>query len=119
VQVAQRHGIYLHLNKIRSTFTFKVNNMKNRILKILAGVAVLLLIPLIAMQFTDEVVWNGVDFLVAGGLLTGAGLTTSLLLDQLKKTGHKVAVVLVALATVLVLWAELAVGLFGSPLAGS
>lgn len=93
--------------------------MRNRLLKIFAAVGALLLIPLIAMQFTEEVNWTAFDFLVAGGLLTGAALTVSVLAERLKQPKHKLALTLVALAVVLVLWAELAVGLFGSPLAGS
>ncbi|MGK7368692.1 MAG: hypothetical protein ACNS64_00650, partial [Candidatus Halalkalibacterium sp. M3_1C_030] len=44
----------------------------------------LLLIPLIAMQFTDEVVWTLSDFIFAGTLIFGTGLTYKLLT---KKTG--------------------------------
>lgn len=34
----------------------------------------LLLVPLVAMQFTDEVDWGGGDFVVAGGLLFGVAM---------------------------------------------
>ena len=37
-------------------------------------VLVLLLVPLVAMQFTREVRWGLADFIVAGALLFGAGL---------------------------------------------
>lgn len=93
--------------------------MRNRLGLILFVVAILLLIPLIAMQFTTEVNWNSMDFLVAGGLLTGAGLAVSYFLSLVKKPGQKITLVLVTLAIVLVLWVEMAVGLLGSPLAGS
>ena len=35
----------------------------------------ILLIPLIAMQFTDQVAWSLSDFLIAGALLLSTGLT--------------------------------------------
>jgi hypothetical protein len=37
--------------------------------------ALILLLPLIAMQFTDEVVWDVTDFAVFGALLVGVGVT--------------------------------------------
>jgi hypothetical protein len=36
--------------------------------------ALILLVPLLAMQFTDEVAWGVFDFVVAGTLLGGTGL---------------------------------------------
>ena len=93
--------------------------MQSRTLKILVSVAILLLIPLLAMQLTDEVNWNGLDFLVAGVLLTAAAVIVVQLFELVKKTPQRIMLSLVALAAFLMLWAELAVGIFGSPLAGS
>jgi hypothetical protein len=45
-----------------------------RIIIILLAMAFLLLLPLVAMQLTDEVAWDLDDFVVAGALLLGAGL---------------------------------------------
>ena len=86
---------------------------------IVFAVGLLLMIPLIAMQFTDEVHWTGSDFLVAGTLLLGTGLLTEGILRTFKKQTQRFAW-LAALGLVLLLvWAELAVGVFGTPLAGS
>ena len=41
------------------------------------GAALMLLLPLVAMQFTDEVNWSETDFIVAGALIGGTGLTLS------------------------------------------
>lgn len=80
-------------------------------------VTALLSIPLIAMQFTDEVQWSSMDFLVMGVLL----LVTALGIDwAIRKAGKmKVIVSLFLILLFLLIWAELAVGLFGSPFAGS
>lgn len=43
-------------------------------IRLVAGAASILLVPLVAMQFTDEVVWSVADFAVAGALLAGIGL---------------------------------------------
>ena len=84
--------------------------------KSLAGVALatglLLLIPLVAMQFTSEVSWGLVDFLAAGTLLFGAGAAGVMAIRRFQRPGARVmalAGIALALATV---WAELAVGIF-------
>jgi hypothetical protein len=94
--------------------------MKNkRPIGILGGVGLLLLIPLIAMQFTDEVKWTLFDFIVAGVLLLGTGLLGEFAFRKVKKTGHRIAVGIAILVVFLLIWAELAVGIFGTPFAGS
>lgn len=94
--------------------------MKNkRLLIILASAAVLLLIPFIAMQFTNEVNWSISDFAIMGGMLTGTGLLIELTLRMVKSWQNRLIICGVVLVLFLLVWAELAVGIFGSPLAGS
>ncbi|MFC0131857.1 hypothetical protein [Massilia eurypsychrophila] len=89
------------------------------ILLVVLGAAAVLLVPLIAMQFTREVVWTPMDFVAAAVLLIGAGLMYLLPARLLRTTGSRIALgVVVAIALVLV-WAELAVGIFGTPFAGT
>ncbi len=83
-----------------------------RLLTILFSVPLLLLIPLIAMQFTQEVSWNLADFLVAGTLLLGTGLLLELVLRKVPRQGYRVLFVLAIVILLLLVWAELAVGLF-------
>ena len=91
----------------------------NKILRVALGTALVLLVPLIAMLFTDEVQWNWFDFLVIGTLLVSAGLTYEFVVKRVKDNTRQTALVIVLIASVLLAWAELAVGLFGSPFAGS
>ena len=94
--------------------------MKSKRLKfILLTVAILLLIPLIAMQFTAEVNWTPYDFVVAGFLLIGTGLIFDLVIRKIKNIKSRIAISLVLLIALLLIWAELAVGIFGTPLSGS
>ena len=60
--------------------------LKNkRLIVILLAISMLLLIPLIAMQFTDEVNWTLFDFVIAGALLFGTGLLSELIMRKIKK----------------------------------
>jgi hypothetical protein len=71
------------------------------------------------MQFTNEVSWTLFDFVVAGVLLLGTGLVCELVLRKIKKMEHRIILCSVILVPLFLIWAELAVGIFGSPLAGS
>ena len=78
----------------------------------------LLLIPLVGSQFTTEIQWNVYDYLAAA-LLLGVGAWSIERILQSPKSKHlKNIGVVVVLLLLLLLWAEMAVGLFGSPLAG-
>jgi dipeptide/tripeptide permease len=94
--------------------------MKNKSQKnILIVVAILLSIPLIAMQFTDEVSWTILDFVVMGILLLSIGFICELTIRKVSKIKHRIAICITILVVFLLIWAELAVGIFGTPFAGS
>ena len=90
-----------------------------RIIIFLISTALILLIPLTAMQFTDEVNWSLLDFVLAGTLLLGTGLICELVLRKVKKTSLRVAICVTVLLILLFIWAELAVGIIGSPISGN
>jgi hypothetical protein len=90
-----------------------------RLIGIVLAVALLLLLPLIAMQFTDEVTWTLFDFVVVGVLLLGTGLLGELVMRQVKNKNYQIALIAVILVALFLIWAELAVGIFGTPFAGS
>lgn len=104
---------------------YAINNsnlktMKNkRLLIILAVIVTLLAIPLVAMQFTTEVNWSSSDFLIMGFLLLSTGLGCELILRKVKGVRNRVIFSAVVLLLFFLVWAELAVGIFGSPFAGS
>ena len=94
--------------------------MKNKRLKIiLLIVALLLIIPLIAMQFTDEVNWTMMDFVIAGVLLLGTGLLFDLIMRKIKNVKYRTRISLTLLVVLFLIWAELAVGIFGTPFSGN
>ena len=77
------------------------------------------MIPAIAMPFTDEVNWQGPDFLIAAFLLFGTGFSIEFFLRMIKNSTTRMILATSALILLIFLWMEMAVGLFGSPLAGS
>ena len=87
-----------------------------RLIIIVLTVVLLLLIPLIAMQFTDEVNWTLFDFIVAGVLLLGTGLMCELVMRKVNKIRLRIAICAALLTMLLLIWAQLAVGIFGTPL---
>lgn len=87
--------------------------MKNkRLVAIVLSVALLLVIPLVAMLFTNEVNWTPLDFMVAAVLLLGAGLSCEFVLRKVKKMQQRIALCGLILAALFVIWVELAVGIF-------
>ena len=60
-------------------------------IRIVAAAASILLVPLLAMQFTDEVVWSLADFAVAGALLVGTGLMFQMALRQAGDLAYRAA----------------------------
>lgn len=90
-----------------------------RLIAILMAVPFMLLIPFIAMQFTSEVKWDFRDFVMAGFLLTGLGLGLEFILRKFTTTKTRLLFCLVLFTVFFLIWAELAVGIFGTPFAGS
>ena len=90
-----------------------------RFIGIVLAVAILLLIPLIAMQFTNEVDWKLFDFVIMGALLLGTGLMCELAIRKVKNMDYRIGIIAVILVVLFLIWAELAVGIFGTPFAGS
>jgi peptidoglycan/LPS O-acetylase OafA/YrhL len=89
-----------------------------RLIIIVLLVMFLLLIPLIAMQFTNEVNWTLFDFITAVILLLGAGLMCELIIRKVNKIWLRIAFCVALLTMLLLIWAEFAVGVFGLPLSG-
>ena len=75
-------------------------------------IAFLVALPAVAMQFTSEVNWGREDFVFAILMLAGTGLALEQAArSRLSRKGKLLAAAAI-LFTLLVIWAELAVGLF-------
>lgn len=81
------------------------------IARIVLGTAILLLVPLVAMQFTREVDWGPGDFLAAGALLAGAGFAWVGVARCVRAPGRRALMKAGVVLALLLVWAELAVGI--------
>lgn len=85
------------------------------------GVIVLaiLLVPFVLTLMTDEVDWSTLDFVMAGFLLFAAGSAYVFLARNMTNKFSRLIIGLVIFGVLLLVWAELAVGIFGTPWAGN
>ena len=79
-----------------------------------AVAALILLLPLVAMQFTDEVNWDVADFTFAGALLIGTGITYELAARKTGGTAYRAAVGVALAAAFILVWVNGAVGIIGT-----
>ena len=89
--------------------------MQNKtVISILLGPAFILLLPLEAMQFTDEVAWSPADFAVAWVLMVGTGLAYKLATRHTDNLAYRTAVAVALASGLILVWMNLAVGLIGN-----
>ncbi|MEK7348123.1 MAG: hypothetical protein AABZ94_04565 [Candidatus Eisenbacteria bacterium] len=79
-----------------------------------AVAALILLLPLVAMQFTDEVNWDVADFAFAGALLIGTGITYELAVRKTGDNAYRAAVGVALAAAFILVWVNGAVGIIGT-----
>lgn len=87
----------------------KVGNMPS-IYRVGLGTLAILMIPLVAMQFTDELSWSLSDFIMMGILLFSTGLLLDLVISKGGK--YKAIGAMAVVGLFLWIWTELAVGVF-------
>ncbi|MBN1826399.1 MAG: hypothetical protein JW958_09040 [Candidatus Eisenbacteria bacterium] len=75
--------------------------------------AIVFLLPLIAMQVTDEVEWGVGDFVVLGALLVSAGVTFELAVRRTGSKAYRAAAAVALAAAFLLVWLSLGVGIIG------
>jgi len=87
---------------------------QKRAITICTIVGIMLLIPLIAMQFTQEVNWKAYDFVAAGAILLFSGFLLDFAWRRLARSRRRVLIIAGIVIALLLLWTELAVGVLGS-----
>ncbi|PUB28164.1 hypothetical protein C8J95_108108 [Elizabethkingia sp. YR214] len=92
---------------------------KQRSFAIYSVATLLLIIPLIGMQLSKEIKWSLLDFIIAGFLLFTTAFTIDLIMRRVKIKAFQFICIALVLIVLFLIWAELAVGIFGTPLAGN
>lgn len=93
--------------------------LNSRLKKILISITVILTIPVFGKLFTDDFQWALPDFIIGAILLYGTGIITDFILRKIQKKSHRIALCCFILLLLVFIWAELAVGLIGTPFAGN
>jgi hypothetical protein len=94
--------------------TGQINSAWRSVIGAALATACVLMVPLAAMQLTDEVAWSPTDFVVAGALLFSAGLAYKLLAGRTGNAAYRAAVGLAVASALVLVWLNLAVGIIGS-----
>jgi hypothetical protein len=79
-----------------------------------SAAALLILLPLIAMQFTDEVNWTTSDFIFAVGLILAVGVPFELAVRKTRSVAYRAGAGVALAAAFLIVWLGGAVGIIGS-----
>ena len=79
----------------------------------------LLIIPLLGVLLTNAVEWGIFDFLLMGSLLLVLGIAINLTFLNIKYFNKRIAIIFFVILIFLLIWVELAVGVFNIPFAGT
>jgi hypothetical protein len=90
------------------------NTVSRSVTWVAIATGLILLVPAVAMQFSDEVRWGPLDFVLMGALLFGAGLAFVLIARRVDHVAYRLAVGLAVAAGLLLIWVNLAAGLIGA-----
>ena len=92
--------------------------LKRKGINILITLTILIL-PFLALQLSNQVNWSLLDFVLMGILLVSLGFVVNRLLNKSKRAISRWGLITLAILVFLLIWAELAVGIFQTPFAGN
>ncbi len=93
-------------------------NFKNKKVRVLYPL-LLLVIPLIGMCITEEFNWSPFDFIMMGILILSVSIGINFTLNKTKNVKNRIIYMGILGLLCLLVWAELAIGVFGTPFAGN
>ncbi len=79
----------------------------------------LLLLPFIGMFVSNQINWSFFDFFMMGILILSLSFGIKQVLKSTKNLKYRILIIGVIVIVFLLVWAELAVGIFGTPFAGN
>ncbi|MBO6793810.1 MAG: hypothetical protein JJ895_07865 [Balneolaceae bacterium] len=100
-------------SKLKSIIT-SPSSLSEAVIAPAVGAFLIIMIPLIAMQFTSEVVWTTSDFIIAWTILFSIGFAFQAIGKRAKNSSYKFATGIAAFTTLFVIWSNLAVGIIGN-----
>ncbi|HRE40557.1 MAG TPA: hypothetical protein PLG90_04420 [Ignavibacteria bacterium] len=109
--------IYTFLETFSQIFKSNLKNIfmnHKSLIKLGIGTILILMIPLIAMQFTIEVNWNFFDFAIMFIMIFGTGSAFLFISKKAVNWTYKIAVALAVITSFLIIWSNLAVGIIGN-----
>jgi len=86
--------------------------LSDDVIRVAFATIAVLCVPLIAMQFSDNVNWSAMDFAVAGTLLFGTGLGYVLTARKVRSQKQRLFIGVTLAGILTIVWLELAVGVF-------
>jgi uncharacterized membrane protein YfcA len=92
---------------------------RKNLFKIIVVTGIVVFIPFIAMLITDEVRWNTFDFVLMDLMIFSSVLLGVTFQKKIKNPKKRILVMIILLLLFLLIWAELAVGIFDTLFAGS
>lgn len=93
--------------------------IKKHTIFIFSSVVIILLVPIIGMQFSEEVSWSSSDFIFMAVLLSITALLCEAVFRLTKHLVKRCLLCGIILLFAFLIWVEMAVGLFGSFLSGN
>lgn len=91
----------------------EMRNMRRGVAAVFAVTGLILMLPALAMRYSDEVNWNWFDFAVAGTLLLGSGLTLEYLWRKAPNFEYRAGCLVAVFTSLFLVWVNLAVGIIG------
>jgi hypothetical protein len=79
----------------------------------------LLLFPLVGTLVSNEVNWSFFDFIVMGILILSMSFGIKHVVTTTKNTNYRILIIGMILLVFILIWVELAVGIFDTPFAGN
>ncbi len=79
----------------------------------------LLLFPLVGTLVSNEVNWSFFDFIIMGILILSMSFGIKQVVMTTKNTNYRVLIIGMILLVFILVWIELAVGIFDTPFAGN
>jgi len=95
------------------------SSTKMNIPRVALGTMLFLLIPLLLTQVSADFNWDETDFIVIGVLVFVTGVAIEFIRAKVRDQNQRFFFALVIVFLFLLTWAELAVGIFGTPFAGN